>query len=130
VDGHFGAEELDFLHQQLSNDQHSPTLLAFHHHPMLIDCDWLDKQVIDDADQLFAILDQFKNIKLCIYGHVHQDRKTVRNKIPFFATPSTCAQFKPEVSDFSLDEKAPGYRWIRCYANGEFETEVVRLKKQ
>jgi 3',5'-cyclic-AMP phosphodiesterase len=128
VGGHFGEEQINYLKQQLQQDSQSPTMVCFHHHPMLIDCDWLDQQVIDDADQLFAVLDQYTNVKLCIYGHVHQDRKTIRNQIPYYASPSTCAQFKPEVSDFALDERAPGYRWIRCYADGKFETEVRRLK--
>ena len=127
VSGHFGQEQIRYLEQHLRQDSESPTMVCFHHHPMLIDCDWLDQQVIDDADRLFAVLDQFNNVKLCIYGHVHQDRKTIRNQVPYFASPSTCAQFKPEVADFALDERAPGYRWIRCYADGKFETEVRRL---
>lgn len=51
----------------------------------------------------------------------------MRKSLPFYATPSTCAQFKPEMDDFALDEQAPAYRWIRCYQDGSFETEVVRL---
>lgn len=127
VSGHFGEEQITYLKQQLSQDTLSPVMVCFHHHPMLIDCGWLDQQVIDDAEQLFAVLDQHSNVRLCIYGHVHQDRKTLRKQLPYFASPSTCAQFKPEVSGFALDDRAPGYRWIRCYADGKFETEVRRL---
>lgn len=128
VGGHFGKEQLDFLEQALEGDSESPTMLCFHHHPMLIDSEWLDKQVIDDAQDFFNIVDRFNNIKLCIYGHVHQDRLTIRKQLPFYASPSTCVQFKPEMKDFSLDDKAPAYRWIRCFDNGKFETTVHRLK--
>ncbi len=127
VGGHFGDEQLAYLETTLNTYGNSPVLLCFHHHPMPINCEWLDQQVIDDADKLFEILDRFSNVKLCIYGHVHQDRLTERKGIPFYATPSTCAQFKPEMSEFALDEKAPAYRWIRCYDDGHFETDVVRL---
>lgn len=127
VGGHFGEEQLIYLENTLRACGDAPVLLCFHHHPMLINCAWLDKQVIDDADKFFEILDKFTNIKLCIYGHVHQDRLIEKQGIPFYATPSTCAQFKPEMDDFALDEKAPAYRWIRCYDDGRFETEVVRL---
>ena len=128
VGGHFGEEQLSYLEKQLQDNQESPILLCFHHHPMKINCDWLDKQVIDDADALFAVLDKFSNVKFVIYGHVHQDRVSTRNNIPYYATPSTCAQFKPEMADFELDERAPAYRWIRCYDDGSFETKVSRLK--
>lgn len=128
VGGHFGKEQLAFLEQALKADSESPTMLCFHHHPMRIDCEWLDKQMIDDAQDFFNIIDGFSNIKLCVYGHVHQDRLTIRKRLPFYASPSTCVQFKPEVKDFSLDDKAAGYRWIRCFDNGQFETTVHRLK--
>lgn len=128
VGGHFGQEQLDYLEKALMAHANSPTLLCFHHHPMLINSAWLDQQVIDDADALFKVVDKFSNIKLSIYGHVHQDRKTLRNQVPYFATPSTCAQFAPELDEFALDERAPAYRWIRLYDDGHFETEVVRLR--
>jgi Icc protein len=128
VGGHFGEAELSYLRESLSSTADSPVLLCFHHHPMLINCDWLDQQVIDDADAFFKVMDDFSNVKACIYGHVHQDRLDTRNGVSYYATPSTCAQFKPETSDFELDDKAPAYRWIRCYEDGSFETEVVRLK--
>jgi len=128
VGGHFGKEQLTYLESTLKACDDSPVLLCFHHHPMLINCAWLDQQVIDDADEFFKVIDKFTNLKLCIYGHVHQDRLTERKGVPFYATPSTCAQFKPEMDDFALDEKAPAYRWIRCFNDGRFETEVRRLK--
>lgn len=128
VGGHFATEQLEYLEKVLTADPQSPTLLCFHHHPMLINSAWLDQQVIDNADAFFNIVDKFSNVKLGIYGHVHQDRKTLRNNVPYFATPSTCAQFAPEKNEFSLDERAPAYRWIRLYDDGHFETEIVRLK--
>jgi len=128
VGGHYSAEQLAYLEKTLSEDKESPTMLCFHHHAMPINCEWLDKQVIDNADEFFRIVDQFNNIKLCIYGHVHQDRRDERKGVPYYASPSTCAQFKPEVKDFALDEAAPAYRWIRCFDDGSFETEVRRLK--
>jgi len=130
VGGHFSQEQLSYLHDALSSDSKSPTLLGFHHHPMLINSDWLDQQVIDNADDFFKVMDKFSNVKLSIYGHVHQERKTIRNNVPYFATPSTCAQFAPELHEFALDDKAPAYRWIRLYNDGHFETEVVRLKNE
>jgi len=128
VGGHFGSEQLAYLEKRLTEKPNAPTLLCFHHHPFPIECEWLDSQKIDDAESLFEIIKPYDNVKLCIYGHIHQDRKTQVDHVSYFASPSTCAQFKPEVDDFSLDDKAPAYRWIKLYADGRFETEIHRLK--
>lgn len=128
VGGRFGSEQLAYLQTRLAAAPNTPTLLCFHHHPFSIDCDWLDQQMVEDADAFFDIVRPHKNVKLAIYGHVHQDRETHVDHVPYFATPSTCAQFKPEQKDFELDDEAPAYRWIRLYDDGHFETEVQRLK--
>lgn len=128
VGGHFGKAQLVFLDEQLKQDTQSPTMVCFHHHPMSINCAWLDTQTIDDAEAFFKVLDTYNNVKLCIYGHIHQDRLMIRNQVPYYSSPSTCAQFKPEMDTFALDELAPAYRWIRCHDDGSFQTEVCRLK--
>jgi Icc protein len=130
VGGHFGEEQIQYLKNTLTVNPESPTLICFHHHPLPINSEWLDKQKIDDTDDFFEVVDQFSNIKLGIYGHIHQNRETVRNKVPYFATPSTCAQFAPEQKDFALDNEMPAYRWIHLFEDGRFETEVVRLKNK
>ncbi len=127
VEGHFGPDQLDYLEQQLSLAPEAPTLICFHHHPFSINCAWLDQQVIDDAEPFFEIVKAHTNVKLAIFGHVHQDRKTIVDGVPYFATPSTCAQFKPEMDDFAIDDRAPAYRWLHLNHDGSFETEVVRL---
>jgi Icc protein len=43
------------------------------------------------------------------------------------ASPSTCIQFAPNSEDFKLDERAPGYRWLRLHDDGRIETGVSRI---
>ena len=110
-------------------DIHIVPFLCFHHHPEPINCGWLDPQVIDNIYEFYNIVDRYDNVKVCIYGHIHQDRTMRRKGVSYIASPSTCAQFKPEINVFELDDLSPGYRWLNCFDDGLFATELVRLKK-
>ncbi|HDL7062596.1 TPA: 3',5'-cyclic-AMP phosphodiesterase, partial [Yersinia enterocolitica] len=43
------------------------------------------------------------------------------------ASPSTCVQFKPHCTNFTLDTVAPGWRYLDLLPDGRLETEVRRL---
>ncbi|MBN9931387.1 3',5'-cyclic-AMP phosphodiesterase, partial [Pantoea agglomerans] len=40
------------------------------------------------------------------------------------ATPSTCVQFKPHCTSFTIDTVAPGWRWFTLYPDGGLETSM------
>jgi Icc protein len=44
------------------------------------------------------------------------------------ATPSTCVQFKPHCSNFTLDTISPGWRTLELFADGTLQTQVCRLQ--
>ena len=71
---------------------------------------------------------KYKNIKAAVFGHIHQESVTKWNNIDFYSTPSTFVQFKPLNEDFAFDEIEPGYRCLHLKPNGQFETEVKRVK--
>jgi len=128
VPGYLNPEQLKYLEQQLSTSASRHVLLSFHHHPVPMNSEWLDAQIIGNADELFAISDQFTNIKAMIWGHVHQESDQMRNGVRLLSSPSTCAQFKPGSKEFCVDDLSPGYRWIECYADGKIETGVSRVE--
>ncbi|CFV94644.1 cAMP phosphodiesterase [Bordetella pertussis] len=43
------------------------------------------------------------------------------------ATPSTCFQFVVRDGKHCVDDAAPGYRWLKLYADGSLATGVRRL---
>jgi Icc protein len=43
-----------------------------------------------------------------------------------FGCPSTSLQFKPLCKDYTIDEIAPGLRWINLYNNGLLATGIKR----
>jgi len=62
-----------------------------------------------------------------LYGHIHQQLDFQHQGIRCLCSPSSCIQFKPNVTNFALDKLNPGYRWLKLYTDGRVETEVVRV---
>lgn len=128
TDGWIQTEQLQHLKQILEQQLDKNIILACHHHPFAMKSHWIDQHKLKNTEEFIHILEHFKHIKAVIYGHVHQDSKHVWNGISFLSTPATCVQFKPLSHNFALDDMAPGYRYLQLKENGEFETEVFRLK--
>ena len=130
VDGRLGEAELARLEEALANGaaENLHSLVCLHHHPISIGCDWLDQQMVEDADAFFAVIDKFPNVRAILWGHVHQEVHKARGSVELLCAPSTCIQFLPNQVDFALDNKPPGYRWLDLHADGSFETGVSRAE--
>ncbi len=127
IGGSLTPEEIDFLRAGLQQSQAGHALICLHHHPVSIGCDWLDEQQVANADQLFAVLDEFSHVRGVLWGHVHQQFDQQRNGVKLMSTPSTCIQFATDSVDFKLDRLNPGYRWLALHKNGDIETGVSRV---
>lgn len=127
--GSLSSAELQRL-QDLLQASERHTLVFVHHQPVPMECEWLDKYVIDNAEQLFDALRGFDQVKGIVFGHVHQEFDATHEGIRLLATPSTCIQFKPRQTDFAVDRKMPGYRWFNLYSDGRFDSEVVTLPEK
>ncbi len=65
---------------------------------------WIDQHRLKNAEDLKDVLARHHNIKLVLFGHVHQDSCNEWHGIYFLSTPSTSVQFKPKSEDFALDQ--------------------------
>lgn len=130
VGGELGAAELAFLDQALAAAQaeglHS--LVCLHHQPVPIGCEWLDEQMVADADEFFAVLERYRVVRGVLWGHVHQQVDRRHGDIQLLASPSTCVQFAPGSVGFKADAAAPGYRWLDLQADGTLATGVSRVR--
>jgi 3',5'-cyclic-AMP phosphodiesterase len=124
--GRLSRSQLTYLAQQLRDPQ--PTLVALHHHPIACGLAGMDAMALANADELFALLDQHPQVQLVITGHIHQAFTAVRAGVTYLSAPSTCIQLKPNQVEIELDDRAPGFRLLRLYPDGRFETEVCRLE--
>lgn len=127
VDGQLSNSELTFLQKNLSQSQNRPVIIFIHHHVLPIESNWLDKIKLSNDSQFLEIIDQYKNVKAVVCGHVHQDSTTSRNDVIYLSTPATSWQFTVKSQNFKLDTLMPGYRWINLYENGTIQTDVVRI---
>ena len=130
VGGELGAHELAGLEQALAAaaDAGLYTLVCLHHQPVTIGCQWLDEQMVADADQFFAVLDRYPGVRGVLWGHVHQQIDRQRNGVALMASPSTCVQFAPGSAGFKADAAEPGYRWLDLHEDGTINTGVSRVQ--
>lgn len=125
--GRLSNEELNFLENCLSENPDHYALIAVHHHCLETKSPWMDTMIIENSQELLTVVDKYPQVKAITTGHIHQvmDVKTATLRV--LGAPSTCFQFTPETSEFSVSDTAPGYRLIELYADGRVESEVIRL---
>ncbi|MBL4606466.1 MAG: 3',5'-cyclic-AMP phosphodiesterase [Pseudomonadales bacterium] len=129
VGGRLADSELEFLREKLEeyNDKH--VIVALHHHPVKMGSTWLDEQIVTNADDFLGILSKHKQVKVLMWGHVHQVMDTTNEDgLRLLSAPSTCVQFKPGQDDFTADTQPPGYRWLELFEDGSFDTGVSRVE--
>lgn len=127
VGGSFTDQELGFLAEQLAATDAKHVLVCLHHHPVKCGCDWLDQQLVSNADAFFELLDGSDKVRAVLWGHIHQEIDRQRNGVRLLATPSSCVQFEPDSVDFKLDQNSPGYRWLKLHADGRIDTAISRI---
>ncbi len=126
VYGEIYEPDLTLLDKTLANSQHLHCLVAFHHHPIDIQCKWLDTIGLHNRDALFEILSRYDHVRGILWGHIHQELDRTIDGRRYLATPSTCVQFEPRTEDFSVDKLSPGYRWLELHPDGSIVTAVSR----
>lgn len=126
VEGYLAQSELDFLQTVLTNYS-QPAMIVFHHHPLVINCAWLDPLGLQNADQFWQLIKNYPHVQMVVNGHVHQAYQATHQSVSCYMTPSTCIQFKPQQTNFALDNNPPGFRLFTLHDDGTHETEVIRL---
>jgi len=128
--GRLSKQELLFLEDCLTNNPNHHALIAVHHHCLETKSAWMDTMMIENSQELWAIIKQYPQPKAITTGHIHQVMDITTGGVRVLGTPSTCFQFKPDSKIFSLDSSAPGYRLIKLYADGRIESGITRLSEQ
>ena len=93
VSGRLNDEQLHSLSQQISSSSAKYIALCLHHPPVSMQSDWDDEMSLENPEDLFAVIDQFDNIKAIMWGHAHQCSESNRNGVKLFSCPSTALQY-------------------------------------
>lgn len=127
VEGLLDASQLAFLQDCLQKFPQHHALIAFHHHPFHVGCEWLDNLCLTNAAEFWQLVSHHPNVRSVLCGHVHQEHNKVIQNISCYSAPSTCFQFKRNQNHFGLEKLAPGYRWLDLYPNGKVDSGVARV---
>jgi 3',5'-cyclic-AMP phosphodiesterase len=127
--GALSAQELALLDEALGSADGRHCLVCLHHHPVPLSSRWLDHVGLNNAAEFLHTIDQHKNVRAIVWGHVHQAYDALRKGVRLLATPSTCAQFLPNSDDFAVDQRPPAYRTLELRADGSLLTEVVWVEQ-
>ena len=127
IHGNFSQSELDFLSSALADNLDKHILISFHHQPVPIGSQWMDRYIVQNAHSFWEAISPYKTVKGVMWGHVHQEFDDMHNGVRLLSTPSTCIQFAPLQDDFLLEDKMPGYRWLELHSDGSIDTGVERV---
>jgi Icc protein len=119
--------ELQFLEQELDGCPEPFVLVALHHHVLPVHSVWMDKLGVKNSNDLLMRLKKTSKVRGVVFGHVHQEVDQTENGIRVLGSPSSCFQFRPGSLDFELDDKLPGYRWLKLEDDGSIDTGVSRI---
>jgi Icc protein len=125
--GRVGPEQRRALEGYLASEPDRPALIALHHQPVPIAAPWLDAIGLSDGEALLESLGRHPQVRLALWGHVHQAYEAWHGAVRLLATPATSLQFMPHSRSFAEDDRPPGYRWVELRDDGEFNTGVERV---
>lgn len=119
--------ELSFMENELASCTEPFVLVALHHHLLPVHSVWMDQLDVKNSSELLMCLKKAPRVKGVVYGHVHQETDQTEAGIRFLGSPSSCFQFRPGSLEFELDDKLPGYRWLKLKADGSIDTGISRI---
>lgn len=132
IHGELSASQLEVLRQRLAEIEADSLvdycLICLHHNPVEGSAAWMQDIGLHRSREFFSVIKNYPKVRCLIYGHIHQELDFSNQGIRCLCTPSTCIQFKPDVSDFTLDPLNPGYRSVRLYADGRIDSRVHRIE--
>ena len=124
-EGLLGAGQRLRFQAELERDAVSPTLIFMHHHVVPLGLPWVDRDNLQDWDEVLRLLGTAGNVRAVFSGHAHQARQHTWRGIPFFVTPSTGYQFAQDVREVRVDiREPPAYRIVRV--RGDLVSTEIR----
>ncbi|MEX2470254.1 MAG: 3',5'-cyclic-AMP phosphodiesterase [Pseudohongiellaceae bacterium] len=131
VHGRLTPVELQFLEAGLEAAAQDASvahcLICLHHNPVKGSAAWMQDIGLQNGDEFFTVVGRFAKCRCVVYGHIHQELDFEHRGVRCLCTPSTCIQFKPDVINFALDRRNPGYRTLELFGNGDIQTQVSRI---
>lgn len=130
--GSLADEELNWLAEQLQNDENTQfILIALHHNPLSVESAWQNRIGLQNAEHFWQLVEQSAQCRGVICGHLHYPQYWQRAGVEVFSAPATAPQFKPACEQFTLENDpqrmGPGWRSYHLHPDGRIVSEVHYL---
>jgi Icc protein len=126
VGGRLGADQIDWIREQLAEQDATAVALFMHHPPVDVGVAWLDRIGLEDAEEFRQLLAEDGRIRLVCCGHVHHESSHRVASAEIVTAPSTGVQFNPVDEEPRFVAAPPGYRVVEL-RDGGYDTRVVRV---
>jgi Icc protein len=120
--GYLTLDELNSLENTLQKNKDKHIAITVHHNPVSTYSPVLDLYSLTNSNDFFKVIEPYTNVKIILYGHIHQDYTTYKKNVLLLGCPASCIQFSPKAKSFTLDKLPPGYRWIQLHTDGSLDT--------
>ena len=94
--GYVSKQALDQLDQDLQDSKAKYNIIALHHPIVSMQSNWDDSLSLENADELFNVMNKYPKIKAVLWGHAHQASEFNNNDVVLISCPSTALQFDNE----------------------------------
>lgn len=111
--GYVNKKALDQLAQDLQNSVAKYNIVALHHPIVSMQSDWDDSLSLENADELFNVMNKYPKIKAVLWGHAHQASEFDNNDVALISCPSTALQYD--------NEARIGFNHYRLHDDGKLE---------
>jgi Icc protein len=111
--GYVTKKALDQLAQDLQNSVAKYNIVALHHPIVSMQSDWDDSLSLENADELFNVMNKYPKIKAVLWGHAHQASEFDNNDVVLISCPSTALQYD--------NETRIGFNHYRLHDDGKLE---------
>lgn len=126
--GVLSENEIAFLKQSMQNNRDKYIAIFLHHHPVPINSTFIDSNMLTNAKIFMGIVTTSHNVRLVVFGHIHQAFSARISNVDFLGTPATSLQFRPQQDLFEINMSAtPAYREISLHPDGSFITRICNI---
>lgn len=118
---------LERLVQVFERGKGRPRLLAVHHQPLMANSPWIDKYRLFEPEAFLQIIDQHADVKVVVWGHIHQVFERERSGTAMLGGPSSAINGVPGAEKFTPDSTGPACRWLELRVGGAIKTGIIDL---
>src|SRR3989339_99589 len=118
IEGYVSEEEINFLKQLLKTIKPKQQIaIVVHQHLFPVGVPAVDKYPITNAKEVWKVIRAYDQIKLIVYGHVHESYSGRKEHVSLESAPSTSFQFNHKFEDHH-DRTLIGFKEYTFDADG------------